>query len=181
MVLQHREPPGPFEKACYVALVCSVVLVVITAVRLAMVAPTPEAVPGLTPPRIEPLGARTRPSAASALRVVAADPFHPLRTAPAERYILPEEQIAAVEPGSGPLREGLVRLLGTAVVDNAGGFVMAQVGSATPQMVRVGEVVGDLTLRSIARGSAEFTRQDGTLVTLGVPAAQSSATRETGP
>lgn len=81
-------------------------------------------------------------------------------------------------PGPGSLREGLVGLLGTAVSGSGGGFVMCQVGSATPQMVRVGEVVGDLTLRSIARGEAEFTRSDGTTVTLSVPTAQGSSGQE---
>jgi hypothetical protein len=48
---------------------------------------------------------------------------------------------------------------------------MAQVGNATPVTVRVGEVVGDLTLREITRGEAEFERRDGTVVVLSVPTA----------
>ena len=82
--------------------------------------------------------------------------------------------------GPGPLRDGQVRLLGTVVSARDGGFVMCQLGSATPQMVRIGDVLGGLTLRSIARGEAEFTRRDGSSVTLSVPSADASIAREPG-
>lgn len=179
-VLQHREPPGRIEKTCYALLLFSLVLVASVAVRLATTVPLPSPDATATQPLTASVGARLRPPPASALRVVAADPFHPQRTAPAARYMLPEDRMVDIAPGPGSLREGLVRLLGTAVSGSGGGFVMCQVGSATPQMVRVGEVVGDLTLRSIARGEAEFTRSDGTTVTLSVPTARASSGQEPG-
>lgn len=179
-VLEHREPAGWLEKACYGALACSLALLVIAAVRLGTTSPTPEEADSSYETVVERPGDRPSPSWASAVRVVAADPFHAERTAPASRYVLPEDGPASGDTGPAPLRPGAVRLLGTAVLGSRGGFVMCQVGSTTPQVVRVGEVVGDLTLRSIARGEAVFTRRDGTSVTLSVPTAAPSAGVGTG-
>lgn len=71
-------------------------------------------------------------------------------------------------PGASP---SAIRLLGTAVRGDGGGFVMAQIGGATPVTVRIGEDVGGLTLLAISRGEAEFERNDGSRVTLSVPKA----------
>jgi hypothetical protein len=177
----HREPPGRFEKACYTLLAGSVVLAGVTAGRLVTESSLPVA--SASPGAISAPSLRERRTAApaSALGVVAADPFHVDRTAPASRYLLPVDDLAASVSGPGSLREGAVRLLGTAVLGSGGGFVMCQVGSATPEVVRIGQVVGGLTLRSITRGEAEFTRPDGSLVTLSVPTAVASPGREPQP
>lgn len=171
MVLKHREPPGPFEKSCYALLAGSVLLVGVMGYRVL----TTATLPGPTPPAesisTPTLGERRAAEPANVLRVVAADPFHPQRTAPASRYVLPETDAVADVSSPGSLRSGEVQLLGTAVSGEGGGFIMCQIGGATPEVVRVGEVIGDLTLRSIARGEAEFTREDGSTVTLAVPSA----------
>jgi hypothetical protein len=177
-VLLHREPPGKFEKACYALFAVSVVLAGISVARLVTAAPLPDAAPPAPEVATPTLGERVTSGPAAIAEVVASDPFHPARTAPAARYILPEETAVAAASGPGPIRDGAVRLLGTVVSGSGGGFVMCQVGSATPQVVRIGEEVADLTLVSITRGEAEFERRDGSTVTLSVPSArQAEASR----
>lgn len=171
MTLLHREPLDHVEKACWALLGLSAVVLVATTVRWTTTTPLPE--PAAPPASLATpeLGPRRTTTPGSAIRVVAADPFHTARTAPASRYLLPEVDGQATVSGPGALRPGAVRLLGTAVLGSGGGFVMAQVGGATPVTVRIGEVVGDLTLRSITRGEAEFERRDGSRVVLSVPSA----------
>ena len=169
--LHHRAPAGFLERLSAIALVFSLVLVAWVGVRYARTAPLPTASDAAASELRVTLGARDATTTGRAIRMVAADPFHVDRLAPAARYLLPEDGTGTTVSGPGPLRPGAVRLLGTAVLGGGGSFVMCQVGSATPQVVRVGERVGDLTLVSVSRGEAEFTRRDGETVVLAVPTA----------
>jgi len=170
MTILHREPPGPVVNSAYAALAASVVLVLITGVRVVREAPLPARPPASPELPVPKLGQRVASQPWSAVRAVERDPFHPGRTAPAARYLLPEEDMQATLPGASSVR-GEVTLLGTAVSGDGGGFVMCQVGGETPEVVRIGEEVGGLTLRSISRGAAEFSRRDGSTVTLHVAGA----------
>lgn len=174
MTLLHREPPGRLEMAGYTLFGLSAIVFAVAVARWATTMDLPDAATASASLSTPQLGERRATSTAGALRMVGADPFHPARSAPASRYLLPDAVDATTVSGPGALRPGAVRLLGTAVLGNGGGFVMAQLGSATPVTVRVGDEVGDLTLRSIRRGEAEFERRDGSLVVLGVPSASTS-------
>lgn len=171
MTLVHREPAGPFEKACYLALAASLLLLGWTILRLVLPADVVVAERGGAPD-VASIEDRASTPVAAALRVVASDPFHVARTAPESRYILPEEGAELVVEGrEGEGNSGAVRILGTVVVGVSGGFVMAQVGAATPVTIRVGDEIGGLRLRSIRRGEGEFEALDGTPVLLSVPTA----------
>ena len=101
-----------------------------------------------------PRGARVNITAA-----VSADPFSPKRQAPTIPYRLPGEADPA--PAGQASRAPQIRLLGTVVFVQGGGFVTCQIGNERPVMVRVGEKIGNYTLKSVARGSAVFTGPSG--------------------
>ena len=95
-------------------------------------------------------------------RVMAAvdrDPFHAERRRPAERFRLPEDSAAAAPPQRMDLAR--VRLIGTGVLPDGGGFAVCQVAGASPLLVRVGGSLGDLVLRAVAPGRATFTTPAG--------------------
>jgi hypothetical protein len=88
------------------------------------------------------------------------DPFHPLRRRPARRL-----QPAGVQVVEGVADRGLsVQVIGTAVSANGGGFAMCAWGGAPPRIVRIGERVGDWTLRAVTPGAAQFTSSAGATV-----------------
>jgi hypothetical protein len=162
-------------KSAYAALAASVVLVLTTGVRVVRETPLPAPPPGSPELPVPQLGQRVASQPWNAVRAVERDPFHPGRTAPAARYLLPEEDMRATLPGASSVR-GEVTLLGTAVSGDGGGFVMCQFARATPEVVRIGEEIGGLTLRAIAPGTAEFTSRDGSTVTLHVAGALAATT-----
>jgi hypothetical protein len=62
------------------------------------------------------------------------------------------------------------RLVGT-VVQGQGGFVMVEMPDTRMQLVRIGEKVGDLRLRSVSTGEAAFDDPQGARVSLRTPRA----------
>jgi hypothetical protein len=89
--------------------------------------------------------------------------FAPDRTAPITRYSLtgePEVDVAVEEPAPVVLPE----VLGTAVGENS--FAMCQLNGAPSVLLRVGDTLGDYTVRSISRGAVEFSTPSGERVTI---------------
>jgi hypothetical protein len=62
------------------------------------------------------------------------------------------------------------RLMGT-VVQGQGGFIMVEMPDARMQLVRIGDKVGDLRLRSVSSGEAVFDDPQGARVSLRTPRA----------
>ena len=102
---------------------------------------------------------------------VSKDPFHVERRRPTARFRLPGEALpqdsvpAALDAGTR------FQLIGTAVLAEGRGFAMCQWGTEPPRLVRVGERVGDLTLRVVDRGRATFTDGNGRRMEVRVPKA----------
>lgn len=88
------------------------------------------------------------------------DPFHPERRRPARRLHAAggNEAVAAVAD-----RGLVIQVVGTAVSAN-GGFAMCAWGGEPPRIVRIGERVGDWTLRAVTPGAAQFTSSNGASV-----------------
>lgn len=144
------------------ALAASIMLLLMTAWRAARVADVqPLPLPMASPPQAD--SSTSRDDGFSLTRVMAAvnkDPFHPLRRRPARRLLPPSqsvtETVAAADPAVG------LQVIGTAVSANgAGGFAMCAWGGAPPRIVRVGERVGDWTLRAVTPGAAQFVSSTG--------------------
>jgi len=98
-------------------------------------------------------------------RLLAHDPFSPVRSAPDVPYrIASASAPAVVAEAPRP-----VRLLGTVVRPTGRSFAMCQLGAEQPRMVYQGDKIGNLTLQSVAQGSAVFSDEDGKKVVLQVP------------
>jgi len=95
---------------------------------------------------------------------VGKDPFHPDRRRPAKRFQLPEDQAALAARQRDTQSAGSVRLIGTAVTADGGGFAMCTLQGGTPRIVRIGEHVGSWTLIKVTQGTAEFTTPAGSVL-----------------
>lgn len=111
---------------------------------------------------------RPKPPRVNITAAVSADPFNPARQAPASPYRLPGEADPIAPTPTGP-RAPQLRVLGTVVFTSGGGFATCQVGNERPMIVRVGEKIGNYTLKRVARGSAVFTGPTGDSVTVAAP------------
>lgn len=88
------------------------------------------------------------------------NPFHPERRRPGERFRLPGEGDSAAI-GAEKVQPAALMLIGTAVLPEGRGFAMCRWGGDTPKLVRIGERIGDVTLREVKRGVAVFTSATG--------------------
>lgn len=98
-------------------------------------------------------------------RLIAHDPFSPVRSAPDVPYRIANASTPAIAAEAARP----VRLLGTVVRPLGRSFAMCQLGAEQPRMVYQGDKIGNLTLQSVAQGSAVFSDGDGKTVVLQVP------------
>jgi hypothetical protein len=155
----------PAMRMALVVLGASVVVFFWTLVRALRADPLPNAVPttlvGLDAVKRPP----NRPI--SDIQVaVEHDLFAPDRSAPDTPYRMPGESDpndkARVEPQK-PI------VLGTAVASDGHSFATLQLGMDSPRLVRVGDKIGEWTVRSIARGKVVLEGSEGSRAELGVP------------
>jgi hypothetical protein len=105
-----------------------------------------------------------------ALGAVDVDPFHPERRRPVGRFRMPGDRLIVVEAAEpSPSPPPALRLLGTVVLLDGGGVAMSQLNGEPPRLVRVGERIGDYTLRSVRQGHAVFVDRQGSPLQLHVP------------
>jgi hypothetical protein len=109
-------------------------------------------------------------SASRLTAAVAKDPFHVARRRPGVRFRLPGEALPDGVPATAEAG-GQVQLIGTAVLPQGHGFAMCKWGAEPARLVRVGERVGDLTLRFVGRGRATFVNREGRSMEVRVPKA----------
>jgi hypothetical protein len=108
------------------------------------------------------------------LAAVAKDLFHPERRRPGARFRLPADLAAAAahrQEAEAPERS--LRVIGTAVAPDGGGFAMCAWAGGSPRIVRVGERVGAWVLRRVSPGAAEFTTSAGQTIVVRIPKAGS--------
>jgi len=99
-------------------------------------------------------------SLARIMEAVDNDPFHPLRRRPAHRFHSAGSEVKGVLPALADRGLG-IQVIGTAVSAGGGGFAMCAWGGAPPRIVRIGERVGDWTLRAVTPGAAQFVSATG--------------------
>jgi hypothetical protein len=112
--------------------------------------------------------AAARPLPGPGRAAVDADPFRTDRRRPPKRFTVPGTGAAPIVAAPAP---ALV-LSGTVVYQDGGGLALLRVQGRSA-MVRVGETVGGLTLKSVAREVAVFARPGGGQLVLHVPKAGS--------
>jgi hypothetical protein len=98
------------------------------------------------------------------LAAIEKDPFNPERQRPARRFRLPPDRTAIATRRPALPTAVAIRLVGTAVTPDGGGFAMCQLQGGTPRIVRLGEQVGGWTLKKVTPGSAEFATPTGSIV-----------------
>lgn len=120
-----------------------------------------DAVPEAPPPAFASAGELATRAAAAPANVRAAvenDLFAPDRSAPAERYRVPGEDDPSPEVAP-EAPEPMV--LGTAVSGAGRSFATCQLGDDRPIIVRVGDTIGEYTVKTIERGRVVFTTANG--------------------
>jgi hypothetical protein len=111
-------------------------------------------------------------SSARLANAVQAAPFRPQRKAPTQRFRLPgDSAVALKEPSLEPGAD--FRLIGTAIMAEGRGFAMCQLGAEPPRLVRIGDRIGEMTLRRVGQGRATFADAAGRRIELQVPKAGS--------
>lgn len=98
------------------------------------------------------------------LAAVSADLFSVERIAPEQRYRMPGEAAAGTD--GEPARPVV---LGTAIAADGSSFATCQLESSRLQMVRVGDHLGDYTVKSISRERVVFLTRAGTSLEILVP------------
>ncbi|HLA90898.1 MAG TPA: hypothetical protein VJL28_10765 [Gemmatimonadaceae bacterium] len=117
-------------------------------------------VPDAAPPAFVAEGALALRSDVAPVNVRAAverDLFAPDRSAPAQRYRLPGED----EPSDLAGEPATPVVLGTAIAGPGRSFATCQLGDDRPIIVRVGDKIGEYTVRTIERGRVVFTTANG--------------------
>ena len=127
-------------------------------------------------PEVEPRSGASLPSGVSRsversrdhlTLAVNQDPFHPERRRPSIAFRLPGEELPPTAATAPPGQVDL-RLIGTAVRQGGGGFVMCKWGDESPRIVRLGERTRHLTLKRVEQGRAVFVSTAGERVELRV-------------
>lgn len=91
------------------------------------------------------------------------DPFRADRQKPLARYALPGDAPAPNEqPPANP--PASVSLLGTVMSLDGSSFAMVGMTGSPPRVMRVGQTIGNLTLRTIEQGRAVFRSATGETV-----------------
>lgn len=147
---------GRGMRAALAALVLAVLLCAWTTARAVRANPVDAAPANVS---IVP-GALDTPPAAARVDVAAAieiDVFSPERTPPAARYRMPgePEPVAAAAEPPKPI------VLGTAIASDGSSFATCQYESSRLLMVRVGDKIGDYTVKLIERGRVVFSTPAG--------------------
>lgn len=121
-----------------------------------------EPVPDAAPPQFNTAAALPSVQRARALNVSAVveeNLFSPDRSPPVTRYRLPGDEDTYVE--AEPIDVSQLLVLGTVVGAGSRTFAMCSLNGASTVIVRVGDRIGDFTVRSIKRGVVEFSTVSG--------------------
>jgi hypothetical protein len=140
------------------AVVIASLAVVWSLVSALRITPTGDA----AAPQFDIAAALTRDSGKSAVdvtEVVDLNVFAPDRSAPLRRYSLSGYEDDAVAEVAVDVPKPVV--LGTAVGSGSRSFAMCSLAGAPTVIVRVGDKLGDYTVRSIQRGVVEFSSSSG--------------------
>ena len=109
---------------------------------------------------------RTPPPAPADIQAaVENDVFASDRTAPSAPYRMPGDRDQTDAPAVEPVKP---LVLGTAVATDGRSFATMQLGDAGPVLVRVGERIGEWTVKAIGRGTVTLVADGGARADLSV-------------
>jgi hypothetical protein len=155
----------PTMRIALAVLVASVVVLGWTLVRALRPQPIPNAVP-MTLVGLDAVKRVPTRQVADIQAGVENDLFSPDRSAPDTPYRMPGENNPDDKPRVEPQKP---IVLGTAVASDGHNFATVQLGMESPKLVRVGDKIGEWTVRSIVRGKVVLEGAEGNRAELGVP------------
>lgn len=126
-----------------------------------------QSIPPAVPAMVVALDGTKRPAPRQPADIQAGvenDLFSPDRTAPETPYRMPGEDSPNDKPRIEPQKP---IVLGTAVASDGHNFATLQLGMESPKLVRVGDRIGEWTVRSIARGKVVLESAQGNRAELG--------------
>jgi hypothetical protein len=156
---------GLSSRVALTAFVLACALVAWTLVRALRTAPLPNAV-ATTPVSMEPMTRRPLSPPTDVQAAVESDLFSPDRTAPDTPYRMPGESDGSDKPAVDPMKPAV---LGTVVSTDGRSFASVRLGDASPQLVHVGDKIGEWVVKSITRGTVVILSANGTRAELTVP------------
>jgi len=161
-------PSGRGPAAALLALLAAVLVCATAAVRAVRVAPAPAPDGTAAAPVAGPADAGGSPAGADEAAVRAAvrrDPFRPDRTAPPERYRLPEERTSDGRPASPQASARAFHLVGTALLSDGRTLAAFRFGSGSPpRVVRPGATIQGFKLIRVEKGRAVLSGPDSAVV-----------------
>jgi hypothetical protein len=169
-MIQLRTIPPSLQLAA-AALLLSCVFVAWSVAGATRPAPVEARAPSSTP-RVRVLGEMSPTRNAEISRAVDVDPFSPTRTRPAVRYKLADEVDVPVTTGRAarqPLRWGGVIYSAADPSMNRLSVAMGTNANAPVQSLKVGEKIGDYTLKSFDYKSATFISASGEQLVIANP------------
>lgn len=126
--------------------------------------PIPQA-PQTTVVNVAQIARTPLPAPADIQSAVENDLFSPDRSAPSSPYRMPGERDRSDAPAVEPMKP---QVLGTAVATDGRSFATLQLGDANPVLARVGDKIGDWTVKAIGRGKVTLVTAGGTRADLSV-------------
>lgn len=105
------------------------------------------------------------PAPADIQSAIENDLFSPDRSAPSTPYRMPGERDRSEAPAVEPMKP---QVLGTAVATDGRSFATLQLGDANPVLARVGDKIGEWTVKAIGRGKVTLVTSGGTRADLSV-------------
>jgi hypothetical protein len=152
-------------RAGVAAIVVALGVATKTVVGVVRAAPIPD-VPPQSSVDVAQLTRGPLPPPADIQSAVENDLFSPDRSAPSAPYRMPGERDLSDEPVVEPVKPAV---LGTAVATDGRNFATMQLGDERPVLVRVGDKIGEWTVKSIGRGKVVLVTAAGARADLTVP------------
>lgn len=164
--------PVPGRRLAVAALGVAALTAVAALWRAVTISPVPPA--GGSPTRL--LGVETNAVRDSVPRemVLAAvehDPFHPERRRPSVPFRPPgKREPPGRDRARSPTLPRSFRLIGTAVLPERGGFVLARWSREPPKIVPIGASIGEFVLKAVEPGRATLVSTTGEAIIVRLPA-----------
>ena len=155
----------PAVRVSIAALVVALAVTTRSVVRAFRSAPIPPA-PHMTIASLDQITRAPLPAPADIQAAVESDLFSPDRAAPSAPYRMPGERDRNEAPAVEPMRP---QVLGTAVATDGRSFATLQLGDGSPVLVRVGDKIGEWTVKAIGRGKVTLVTVGGARADLSVP------------
>jgi hypothetical protein len=154
----------PMVRASAAVLVVALAVAARALVYALRPVPIPQ-VPQTTVVNLAQIARAPLPSPADIQSAVENDVFSPDRSAPSSPYRMPGERDRSDAPAVEPMKP---QVLGTAVATDGRSFATLQLGDANPVLARVGDKIGEWTVKAIGRGKVTLVTAGGTRADLSV-------------